>query len=353
MEECAVKKLLVLFLFVSLVAGVSQVFANGQKEKSATSSSNSSKPILIKIASVASPQQIQVKALNVFKKQLEKSTNGRVKVQIYPSGQLFGQNAQEAAVERGDIQMTFIANAIQKQIPTFGMFTSAYLFKNYSVMKKVLNGPMIHKFYQSVSQKVGVLPLGAFYLGARELNYRNIGHAIKTPADLKGVKLRMPDAPSWLNMARALGANPTPLSFTEVYTALQTGTIDAQDNPLPTDKAQKFYEVAKNISLTNHVLDPVFVGINSKFWNSLSSGMQSKIKAAFDAARNYNDTQTLKEQKSLVSYFKQHGVTIVHPDINAFYQHAKKWYQDHPSARKGWDMTLYNAIQKADANAGS
>ena len=354
------KKVLTLLFVVSFVVGVGSVFANGQKESSSSgsqsassSSSSSGKQIVIKFATVASPQQLQVKALDIFKKELEKSTNGQVQVQIYPSGQLFGQTEQELAVERGDAQMTFVGGAVQKQLPTFGMFNSAYLFKNYNVMHKVLNGPIIQQFYQKVSKTVNILPLGAWYLGARELNYRNIGHEIKTPADLKGVKLRMPNVPAFLNLARALGAKPTPLSFTEVYTALQTGTIDAQDNPLPTDKAQKFYEVAKNISLTNHVLDPIFPGINTTFWNKLSPDIQKKLQKAIDDAGNYMDTQTLDQEKSLVSYFQQHGVKIVHPDINAFYDYAKKWYASHPSATKGWDKALYAAIQKANANASS
>lgn len=347
------RKLLVPLVLAVFTLAVAPVFAHGQKEQAASSSSSSSsaKKIVIKFATVASPQQLQVKALKIFKQDLAKSTNGRVEVQIYPSGELFGQTQQEIAVERGDAQMTFVGGEVQKQLPTFGMFQSAYIFKDYKVMHKVLNGPIIKKFYQKVAKTVSILPLGAWYLGARELNYRNIGHLIKTPADLKGVKLRMPDTPAFLNTGRALGAKPTPLSFTAVYTALQTGTIDAQDNPLPTDKAEKFYEVAKYISLTHHVLEPVFPGINTKFWNSLSPSIQAKLKTAITKAGNYMDSQTLKEQKSLIGFFKKHGVTIVHPNIQAFYDYAKKWYANHPSATKGWNKQLYAAIQKANAQA--
>lgn len=311
--------------------------------------------VKLSFATVASPSQLQVKALEIFKQKLAASTHGQIKVQIYASGQLFGtKSEQEQAVEMGNVDMAFIGGGtVQKQIPTFTMFQSAYLFKNYAVFHKVMNSREMGKFYAHVSHRINVLPLDGWYLGARQLNYRDIGHAIRTPADLKGVKLRMPDSPAFLDLAQALGANPTPLAFTQVYISLQTGVIDAQDNPLPTDKAMKFYEVAPNISLTHHCLEPIFPAINLKVWNSLTKTQQQDVRSAIKVAGAYMASQTRAQSAQLVKFFSEHGVKIVHPDIQAFYQHAKKWYAAHPRATKGWNTDgLYDYIKKANANAG-
>lgn len=117
--------------------------------------------------------------------------------------------------------------------------------------------------YKAVAEKMDVQILAVAYLGTRQINLREI-RAVKTPADLKGVKLRMPGSKEWLFLGEALGATPTPLAFGEVYLGLKTGTIDGQDNPLPTVRAAKFYEVTKQIVLTGHLIDGVFISISSK-----------------------------------------------------------------------------------------
>lgn len=113
-------------------------------------------------------------------------------------------------------------------------------------------------------KNVGIRPLGAYYLGTRELNLVEKVGPVRSPADMKGVKLRVPGSPSWIALGKALGGNPTPMSFTEVYMGLKTGAVEGQDNPLPTDKNEKFYEVTKYIVLTNHVVDSVWPTMNEK-----------------------------------------------------------------------------------------
>ena len=122
------------------------------------------------------------------------------------------------------------------------------------------------------------------YLGRRQLNLRT-DKKIMTPADLAGVKLRMPGTDAWQFLGKALGANPVPMAFTEVYTALQTGAIDGQDNPLPTDKDSKFYEVTKQIVLTSHLVDLNYLAISKKVWDGSRRNSRPKVqKAADDAA---------------------------------------------------------------------
>ena len=137
------------------------------------------------------------------------------------------------------------------------MFTAGYLFNSYDHMTATLNGEVGQEVFQKISDEQGLLPLGAWYLGSREISLSE-DRAIKTPEDLNGVNLRMPNSEAWLFLGEALGANPTPMSFSELYLALQTGAVDGQDNPLGSVESAKFYEVQKSITLTHHLVDSVW-----------------------------------------------------------------------------------------------
>ena len=166
-----------------------------------------------------------------------------------------------------------------------------------------------------------------------------------TPDDLKGVKLRMPDSPAWIFLGKALGANPTPLAFSELYLALQTGTVDGQDNPLPTDKAAKFYEVTKQVVLTDHLVDGLLFVINDQTWNALTPDQQKVIQDAARAAIAYNDTNRIAEERSIVDFLKGQGLDVYSPDVQAFRQHVLNAYLNDPIS-KDWPPGI---IQQLDA----
>jgi len=141
---------------------------------------------------------------------------------------------------------------------------------------------------------------------------------VKTPADLKGVKLRMPASKEWLFLGEALGATPTPLAYGEVYLALKTGTIDGQDNPLPSARAAKFYEVSKTVVMTSHLVDGIFLSIASKTLNAMTPAQQQKVKAAAQDAAKYNNENRIKDEKDVVEYFKSQGLKVVTPNVDEF-----------------------------------
>ncbi len=330
-------------LFVTLIVLASSVFAAGRQEKGKKAAP---KKIKIVWSSVSVPNDAHTKAMYVFKKTLEKLTNGQVEVDIFPSGQLFTQEAAQAAIRKGTLDMVYSGpNWIAQYVPYMSMFAAAYIFKDYNHMTKTFNGPIGKQIFNDIAKKIGVRPLGAFYLGTRELDLRDIGRVVKTPADMKGVKLRMPNTPTWLFMGKALGANPTPLSFSEVYMALKTGTIDGQDNPLPTDKNAKFYEVTKYIILTDHYINPIFPTINEKKWESLGPDIQAKVYQAIEAARKVCDETNLKAEAKLLAFFKSQGMTIVKPDKAAFIKYAQKMYLENKDISGTWDMNLFKKVQ--------
>ncbi|MDE3027388.1 MAG: TRAP transporter substrate-binding protein DctP, partial [Paracoccaceae bacterium] len=155
---------------------------------------------------------------------------------------LFKQGTELVAIARGNLDMSITSpQELAQIIPEWSIFTAGYLLKDAEHQKKVFAAPFMDAMKKRVEEKLGIKLLSVMYLGRRQLDLRQSKAelTVKTPADLKGIKLRMPGTDAWQFLGRALGANPVPVAFTEVYTALQTGAIDGQDNPLPTDKDSK------------------------------------------------------------------------------------------------------------------
>jgi TRAP-type transport system periplasmic protein len=297
-------------------------------------------------SSVSVPDDAHTKAMYAFKEELEKLAGDEVEVEVFHSGQLFTQEGAQAAVRKGTLDMVYGGpNWLAEFVPYMSMFAAAYMFEDYEHMSKTFNGDVGKAMYEDIAQQIGVRPLGAFYLGTRQVNLRDIGREVTTPADLEGVKLRMPNTPTWLFMGKALGANPTPLSFTEVYMGLKTGTIDGQDNPLPTDKNAKFYEVTKYIVLTDHYINPIMPMMNEEKWQSLGPELQDKVYQALEVARQLCDETNLEAEAELVDFFKEQGMTIIEPDKEAFMEHAQKMYLENEEISGSWDMELYEKVQ--------
>jgi TRAP-type C4-dicarboxylate transport system substrate-binding protein len=144
-------------------------------------------------------------------------------------------------------------------------------------------------------------------------------------------------------MGKALGANPTPMAFTEVYTALQTGAIDAQDNPLPADKLMKFFEVTSQIVLTSHQVGYNLFSISNKVWNGLTAEQKARIQAAADKATDWSTAETIKEEAELVAFFKSQGLEVYTPDVDAFRRQAQKMYLE-SELSKAWPKGVLDRI---------
>jgi tripartite ATP-independent transporter DctP family solute receptor len=342
-------KILILLLAFALVATFA--FAGAGKEAPAPQMEEKAapapaKPVKLIWSSVSVPDDAHTKAMYVFKLELERLTDDQITVEVYHSGQLFTQEGAQAACRRGTLDIVYTGpNWIADLLPKWTMFAMPYVFQSYDHMSNFFNGDAAQKLYDEVARELGVRPLGAFYLGTRELNLRDVGREVRTPADMQGVKLRMPGSATWQYMGKLLGANPTPLSFTEVYMGLKTGTVDGQDNPLPTDKNAKFYEVTKYIILTNHYVNPVMPMINEEKWQSLGPELQAKVLEAIEIARQTCDELNLKQEAELVEFFKSEGMTIIEPDVKVWAEYAQDMYLNDAAVTKDWDMDLFQNIQ--------
>ncbi|MES2959335.1 MAG: sialic acid TRAP transporter substrate-binding protein SiaP [Pseudomonadota bacterium] len=299
--------------------------------------------VLLRISTPAVPDDWHGKMWTVFKDTLDKSAPGEFDVQINLNATLFKQGTEPAAMARGNLELSSIsAFDIAKLVPEFSIFTAGYVIRDPKHQQQVFAGPIGKDMFKLATEKMDVTLLTPIYLGTRQVNLREVRN-VKTPADLKGVKLRMPGSKEWLFLGEALGATATPLAFGEVYLGLKTGTIDGQDNPLPSVRAAKFYEVTKQIVMTNHLVDGIFIAISDKAWKAMTPPQRQKVQAAADAAAAFNNENRIKEEAQIIDFFKKEGLTVTTPDVEAFRKTVQAAYATSDMA-KTWPAGVLDRI---------
>ena len=250
------------------------------------------------------------------------------------------------ALQRGNLEMsTMTTFEVAQQIPELGFFNRGYLFRDYAHLKRVFDGPMGDDYRKIVSDKMGIEILSTHYLGTRHVNLRQ-KRAVKAPADLAGVKLRMPAGPEWLLLGRTLGVSPLPLGMPEVYLALKTGTVDGQENPLSILNAAKLYEVTEQVVLTAHMLQPVFFAIAKPVWAKLSADQKKSLEAAARKTAKAGDDGRLADEASIVTALKGRGLSVDEIDLAPFRAAADKAY-DGADATKPWDAAWLKKVLAA------
>mgnify|MGYP001192282949 FL=1 len=245
------------------------------------------------------------------------------------NGSLIAQGSELETISSGDLEMSITsAQELGQFFPEFTIFATGYVHQNAAHQVAVFNDPLMDPFKQKVEDELGVKLLAVMYLGQRHVNLRQTKDelTVRTPADLAGVNLRMPGTDAWQFLGKALGANPTPMAFTEVYTALQTGSVDGQDNPLPTVVDAKFYEVTKQIALTSHLVDLNYVAFSKSVWDGLTADQQATVKAAAEAAAESGRQAQLEKEATLVSFLTEQGLAVYEPDLKAFRDHVQAQY---------------------------
>ncbi|MCT8330538.1 sialic acid TRAP transporter substrate-binding protein SiaP [Albidovulum sediminis] len=262
------------------------------------------------------------------------------------NGSLFQQGTELEAIASGDLEMSITsAQELATFFPEFSIFTAGYVHQSAEHQVKVFNDPLMDAFKKKVEDELGVKLLSVMYLGRRQVNLRmpKSERTVMTPADLAGVNLRMPGTDAWQFLGRALGANPTPMAFTEVYTALQTGAVDGQDNPLPTVVDAKFYEVTKQIVLTSHLVDLNYIALSKAAWDAMTPEQQAKVQEAADAAADFGRQNQLQKEGQLVSFLEEQGLDVYEPDVAAFRDHVQKAYLESDFA-KDWPAGVLEQI---------
>ena len=249
-----------------------------------------------------------------------------VPLELHFNSTLFAQGTELMAIQRGNLDMALVApHDIAKQLPEWSIFTAGYLLRDPDHLQNVFKADVGKEMSQLVADKLGVVIISPVYQGRRQVNIKG-DKEIRTPADLAGVKLRMPGTPEWLFLGEALGASPSPMAFAEVYTGLQTGTIDGQDNPLPAVFDRKFYEVTDQIVMTSHLVDFSLLAVSKKVLDGLSEEKRETLLAEGRATTDRIAERQLKAEAELVAYFEGKGLNVYEPDLDAFRSHVQAKY---------------------------
>jgi tripartite ATP-independent transporter DctP family solute receptor len=266
-------------------------------------------PIKMKVAYVVpETQSTHVAAAKFFKPYVEKHSKGQIIVELYPNGQLGGDRQAIEAVGLGTINMTIPAVAVLSGFePRFQVFDLPFLFNSKKEAYKALDG--------ALGTKLNALlpPLGLKNLAYAENGFRMITNnkgPVTKPADLAGLKIRTMENPIHIATFRALGANPTPMSFGELYTALQQKTVDAQENPIPLIYTSKFYEVQKYCSLSGHVYAATALLVNDKWFNSLPKDLQKVLQDAAVVYRTEQRKISDQQDKEMIASLKKNGMKV-------------------------------------------
>ncbi len=249
--------------------------------------------------------------------------------QPHYNASLVAQGSELEAIAAGDLEMSITsAQELASFFPEFSIFATGYVHQDAAHQVRVFDDPLMDPFKQKVEDELGVKLLAVMYLGRRHVNLRmpRSERDVQTPADLAGVNLRMPGTDAWQFLGRALGANPTPVAFTEIYTALQTGSVDGQDNPLPTVVDSKFYEVTSQIALTSHLVDLNYIAFSKAVWDSLTPEQQATVQEAATAAADSAREAQLRKEEELVAFLEEQGLEIYEPDLQAFREHVQAQY---------------------------
>lgn len=282
----------------------------------------------IRISTAAPDQSPLSDAFRMIKTRMEAKFPGQIRVSVHTASSLFRQGTELPALQRGNLEMASpVTFEIEGQLPEYGVFSAAYLFRDADHLIKTFRSDIGKEFVDDVASKMGIVILDTGYLGTRTVNLR-MDKPVRLPGDLAGVKMRMPPGPAFQMLAKALGATAVSMPITEVYLGLKTGSIDAQDNPINMTRDWKFNEVTAQVILTRHLVQPVFFAIAKPAFDKLTPAQQAELRAAAREAADFEIAQTLEDEKSAADTFRAAGIKIVEPDIPAFRAAVMEQYKE-------------------------
>jgi tripartite ATP-independent transporter DctP family solute receptor len=335
MEGITMKKILVfvlcaMMLFVYAACGAKAPAPQGSTEgKTNTNEETKSEEpigpeITLKIGYSTNEQDPRGLASELFKKTVEEKTGGTIKVEIYPSGQLGGDAAliEAMALDSGTVDIIISdASNFATYEPKMGISALPFLFKDFDEAWAFMDSDIVAEVEELVIDN-NIRVLAHFCNGFRCVTTSKI--QVNSPADMKGMLIRTPENPVIMATMRSLGANPQPLAFSELYMALQQGTYDAQENPIPVIYNNKLYEVQSYLSITNHIYSGMCFAVAESVWQKMSSAQQEIVAAAAKEAEKYNRDLNRQMTEDFISKLEtEYGMTIIKPDLAPFVEATK------------------------------
>ena len=272
--------------------------------------------------------------------EFKKRTNGKFEIQVFPASSLGKESDINQGLQLGTVDIILTgASFASNSFPRLGVSYYPFTFRDADHVIKYGKSDIFKDLTDGYKKATGNTVTALTYYGARHATSNKL---FKNCDEMKGIKMRVPDSPVYTALPRACGANPTPIAFAEVYLALQNGTVDAQENPLPTIEAKKFFEVQKNIILTGHISDALLTVVSPSTMGKMNAAEQ-KLLADITQEAAVNATNDIRKRESeLVDEFKKKGINVVTVDRNEFQQRVLKaiTFESMKMDKKDWDRIV-------------
>lgn len=328
--------LLIVSVIISLaIAGCSSSTGGDAKEKEMN----------LKMSVTVGNTSTWFKAAEQFAKEVEKESDGRIKIKVYPNEQLSGGDSGKAVegLAKGTIDFTYNSTIIYSILnDRLGVVSAPFLFSDLDAVDEKLNGEAGEEI-KKILREIGVEPLGFGQNGFRQVTNSKV--AIKSPKDIEGLKIRIPGIKMYTDLWTELGADPTTMTFSEVFTALQQGTIDGQENPVDVISSSKLNEVQGHMTMWNYSYDPLILGMNKKKFDSLSDGDKKIIQTAADNANKFQIEQARKLEEEQIKALEEAGMKLYYPTDEELAQFKEISQPVYDQYKDVWDEDLLKAFQ--------
>ncbi|HEX7053915.1 MAG TPA: TRAP transporter substrate-binding protein [Burkholderiales bacterium] len=295
----------------------------------------------IKFGHVGEPGSLFQSSAEEFAKRANARLGGKAKVVVYGSSQLGGDKELLQKLKLGTVDMALPSTVMSSEADLFGVFEMPYLVKDREHMKRI-EREVFWKTLAPAAEAKGLKVIAVWENGYRHIT--NSKRPINTPADLQGIKLRVPEGKWRVKMFQTYGANPSPMKFSEVFTALQTGVMDGQENPFTQIYSAKFQEVQKYLSLTGHVYTPAYVTVGAKKWASLPADVRKTLESVAKDAQAYVYETAARAEDDLLGKLKAAGMQVNTPNKDAFIAASKPVYEEFAREVKGAKQVIDRAI---------
>ena len=272
--------------------------------------------------------------------ELMQATDNRLGIEVFPASSLGKEVDINEGLGLGTVDIIYTGQLFAgRAYGPIAIGGAPYMFRDYAHWEAYRDSDLFNELSQGYTDATGNHITSLTYYGARHVTSNK---PITAPEDMEGLKIRVPNAPLYMMFPEAVGANPTPIAFAEVYLALQQGTVDAQENPLPTIQAKKFYEVQSDINLTGHITDSLLTIVGGPAWDSLDDTDRQALEQVLDNAATCATDQIIQKEEELVSWFRDEGVNVNEVDRQPFIDAVKKL---HNGDMASWDQATYDKLQ--------
>ena len=298
----------VVIALIVVLAFTQALFAGGSKDNQ--------QKIILRWGTVVADGNVTVDMMRRTAEEINSKTNGRVEVQVFSNGVLGSGRDLVEGVQSGIVDMTIEGPGyLAPYVPAASILDAPFIYRDVDHMLKVFRSPFMDRIKDEMLKK-NVRILGEIYYGTRHVTTGKV--PVYSVKDVGGLKFRVPENRSYMEMVNSWGARPTPVSLAELYLSLQSGIVDGQENPLSTIEAQKFYEVQKYVVLTSHIIAVTIIIVNENSWKRISPEDQKIIQTAMNNGMEWNNAEMIRREGYLVDELKAKGMEFITPDRESF-----------------------------------